>query len=280
MGNYRLNNYHRSPFKYRNVTGQSGELYGVELEMEHENSREALIDSIPDQRYERLRPVTERDGSLDNTGVEIIFPPMKVSQLSRKDGFFRRTLLALKEGGAKTSYATGMHVNVNTHGWGTNLVDAFVLFHQILPDSLVNSIGGRNRNHYCGNLWYERYEPLRYVGHRASGNHTTIASIRRGRVELRYPAASLNPERLMMVISFSRLLKKYLQEEVLPKVSQNPTIEEVLGKRPNSYALEKFYNYVRSHNTPDAKRVKGVLPDAKRSRKAAKSAVVRRTRAA
>lgn len=188
-------------------------MVGVELELEHSRGYAAILAALPDTANTNLRPSTEMDGSLDDyRGVEIVFPPMSPSQLSNGNSFIRRSFKALDESGAHGGRNCGMHVNINTFGWDVRVRNTYIsLFFLITQDTLC-AIGGRSLTNYC-EQWFNLNEVTNQAGvaRWCRNNHNTVVSVRPDRVELRFPAATTNIEKLQTVVAFSNYVKQYAE---------------------------------------------------------------------
>lgn len=105
------------------VTGltKTGELFGIELEVEHVADRQVAADAVDAVDYGgHPPPVVERDGSLSETlGVEIVCPPLPIANVMDEDGYIARLMRKLRESGvpSKQRESVGMHVNVNVVDW-------------------------------------------------------------------------------------------------------------------------------------------------------------------
>lgn len=207
---YQLYSYHSNrPSWRRDTYTPRGKLYGIELEIENPNGRRAILACLPEVRRcnEFYRPVTETDGSLNHTGVEIVFPPLAAKTLTNKASLFSRSLENLKENGAVASSRTGMHVNVNIADWSRDKAIAFAAVINWVPSKYLTRVGGRRAlNHYsqqCRNGWMEL----------ARGHYRGSATLRSNRVEVRFPKATLNMTRVKNVLSFLEFVEEYVEHD-------------------------------------------------------------------
>lgn len=202
---YRLNDYHSVARPWRTSETRPGNLVGIELEIEHPSSRSAILNCLPE--FERdVAPITERDGSLDDdTGVEIIFPPIDPRDLVKRGSVFEKSIRALKQVGASVSERTGMHVNVNHGDWTENETKGFAALINLVPRIWLVRIGGRDYlNDYCEQAEFEDWDQVdeNYTDHCA-------AAIKFNRIELRFPAATTNMRRVRNVLAFAKLAEQY-----------------------------------------------------------------------
>jgi hypothetical protein len=117
-----IGQYHGNVPDWRRTTQtRQGELYGIELEVEHHADRQAVADALDAfDPGEHPVPAVERDGSLDPVrGVEIICPPLPKRELADEAGYIGRMMRLLRESGVEPNQRTGcgMHVNINVVDW-------------------------------------------------------------------------------------------------------------------------------------------------------------------
>lgn len=202
---YTLHEYHSVSRPWRSYEKRSGNLVGIELEMEHPHSRRAILDCLPEFHRDES-PITERDGSLDDdTGVEIIFPPVDRSALVKRGSVFARSLRALDTAGAEPSSRTGMHVNVNHGDWAPEKTQAFAALINLVPRLWLTRIGGRDYlNNYCEQAEFSDWDDV-------DEDHTdhSAAAIKNNRVELRFPSATTNMRRVRNILAFVKLTEQY-----------------------------------------------------------------------
>lgn len=204
---YRFAEYHATSTPWRQHDYKpKGELVGIELEMEHPIHRSALLNCIP-EFTPTTRPITERDSSLDSTGVEIIFPPVSPRDLIKKRSAFSRTLTALAAAGATPSSDTGMHINVNTGDWTGDEVRAFTVMFNAMPARWLDNVGGRLPNDYCGQAEFEWWHEV----DEDTSDHCA-AAIKHNRVELRFPSATTNMTRVSNILLFIRHVHRYAKQ--------------------------------------------------------------------
>lgn len=117
-----VSQYHSQRHDWRNTASTKvGELYGIELEVEHPIDRQDAADSLDDFITEgHPPPVVERDGSLDpQRGLEVICPPLTRAGVLSPDGYIARIMHRLRDSGVDAAQGAhcGMHVNVNVVDW-------------------------------------------------------------------------------------------------------------------------------------------------------------------
>jgi hypothetical protein len=117
-----IGEYHGNVPDWRATTNtKAGDLFGIELEVEHSLDRQIAADAVDDIDYEgHPAPITERDGSLHRLlGVEIICPPLPMDNVMNEDGYIARLMRRLREVGVPDDQrqTCGMHINVNVVDW-------------------------------------------------------------------------------------------------------------------------------------------------------------------
>lgn len=204
MGNYYRGEYHEERPDWRDYRGP-GKLIGIELELEHNTGYEELLNALPDPgAQDGDRPITEEDGSLSNSrGVEIVFPPYSYGVAEDPSSFLSRAVNALKQAGASVSSRTGMHMNINVGGWSRRKMARFMGLLHNLPDTTLANIGGRYPNCYCSKQPGTRF----YVD--ADDDTHTVAAYRGSRIEVRFPAATVNIERIAVLSVFLEYVEKW-----------------------------------------------------------------------
>lgn len=206
---YQRTNYHEERPAWRVRTSPVGFKVGIELEMEHPIHYEDILAELP--RFKRNRPITEQDGSLNyNRGVEIVFPPYSVASLKDKRGNFQRTVRAIEESGAEPTRNCGMHLNVNTQGWGEQKRQVFTATLFLVSRQAIEMIGGRRLNGYCAPMnTYMLHFNISHFYECSRGSHSFLVSPRVGRIEARYPAATLNLEAINFNVYFLQCVEKF-----------------------------------------------------------------------
>jgi hypothetical protein len=115
-----IGEYHGTVPDWRRTNiSRPGELFGIELEVEHVEHRQAIADAL-DELDVYPAPIVERDGSLDpHRGLEVICPPLSFANIKDDDGYVARLMRLLREAGVPMNQRAGcgMHVNVNVVDW-------------------------------------------------------------------------------------------------------------------------------------------------------------------
>lgn len=200
---------------WRAQNGVEGKLLGIELEVEsHEGHRfEDVLRALPehDLAVDGPAPHFEADASLDPVrGVEIIFPPYPVAQLRRGETFFNKATHALNASGLVCfdSGMCGMHVNINVGGWSDRKKAVYVAVINNMPSAIIKKLGGRKLNRYCAahpgrGMDYYLTEP--------GPTHRSMIEYKRGggRLEARFPAATLDPVVIARLAHFFDILEDY-----------------------------------------------------------------------
>lgn len=204
MGNYARNTYHSEKAVWRTAQhSPRGKRVGIELELEHSKGYKRLLELLPDTKG--IRPSTERDGSLtENGGLEIIFPPYTYSGIRRKDSYFRKALAELAVDPPRFTTHTGMHMNINTTGWSVDAKKMFVAFLHCVPLDMLHTLGGRRPNNYSR---------IRYIpwSNMDSCIKHDLAWIRPNRIEVRFPAATIDADKVMNLITFFDLVEQFVR---------------------------------------------------------------------
>lgn len=207
---YRRTGYHEERPAWRGRTSPVGFKVGIELEMEHPNHYRNILSELP--LFKRNRPITEQDGSLNyDRGVEIVFPPYSVASLKDKRGNFQRTVRAIEESGAEPTSNCGMHLNINTRGWGEQKRQVFTATLFLVRRQAIEMIGRRSLNNgYCSPMnTYMRGFNINQLYNFARGSHSLLVSPRVGRIEARYPAATFNLETINFNVYFLQCVEKF-----------------------------------------------------------------------
>lgn len=256
MPEYRLAGYHgqRRPWRTRDHV-PDGQLAGIELELEHPVSAQRILNALP-KTSAALRPCTERDASLDHTGVEIIFPPYKYSTIRNGRSFIANAMRKLEESGAIVSRRTGMHVNINTTGWGVGVRRAFVGLTNGLGSTKLEAIGGRRLTMYCAWVDMDRqWFDMQSMAEETTSNHHTAVNIMPNRLELRFPAATTDPRKLRIVITFAEYMEKYARsrDDVHPSrammtlcVDRDDRFLNFLKAQPKNKSLRELIKVIQN----------------------------------
>jgi hypothetical protein len=105
----------------RTAVTRKGDLFGIELEVEHPTHRQQVADALDDfDGGDHPLPAVERDGSLNpERGLEVICPPLPLSDILDDDGYIARLMRLLRESGVELEqrHGCGMHVNINVVDW-------------------------------------------------------------------------------------------------------------------------------------------------------------------
>lgn len=236
-----------------NENRPKGKLIGVELEIENPNGQKYTLDAIPEPENEESRPITESDGSLDHTGVEIVFAPIPYADLYSETSFFGKTLLALDDAGAVGSQRCGMHLNVNTEDWTSVKKCSFLAFLHWIPEAAISHLGGRVRGHY-----YPQNPHLSYDGMLRHTEHVTCAGIRPNRIEVRFPKATTNLRTLQVLVNFIEYLEEWCELENTRPFLENLSSSNAHVKR-GLEVLQKFIKFLRTKNTPIAAKIESIF---------------------
>lgn len=216
----------------------SGYHIGIELEISHRQGYQRILESLPEPPKGHVRPITECDSSLTvRTDVEIVFPPYKHSAIKNGRSFLNKAFIALREAGCISTCETGMHININTVGWSNRTVSLFVATIHALPPHVLVSVGGRALNGYCrqittaGPFDYTNYGiclDVNTVVTRSKESHNVAVSVRRNRLELRFPAATTDITRVRTIVDFAVYVEKFANS--LPRrVVRTVSLQEQLG---------------------------------------------------
>lgn len=194
-----------------------GRMMGIEFEIEHPDGFDRILEALPEPRDPKNTPVTERDGSLnDHCGVEIVFPPYKYAAFKSGTSFFARAMKALEEAGVESTVNCGMHMNINTTGWTADQRTAFVFFLHRFPRACIERIGGRTLNGYCN-----QYPELTFTAAATHTQHVTLAGLRPNRIEVRFPKATTDLNRVKNLTNFFELLEDYVkQDDIRQRINQ------------------------------------------------------------
>lgn len=204
MGNYVRRAYHSQRPAWRDSTNLRGKYVGIEFEcVSATQSYQDILNALPDFKFNR-GPLAETDGSLPtNRGVELIFPPVSYRQIKNSKSVFAKALKALEGKISTHSTSPGMHVNINTSGWSNTKIMLFcATVHNVPRDSLVY-LGGRQLNGYCSLIPGNRLQSYGYGYH-------TVASVKAGRIELRFPRPTTDHERIKHIVEFADVVERFI----------------------------------------------------------------------
>ena len=204
MGNYIRREYHSQRPAWRNSTTLQGKYVGIEFEcVSATQSYRDILNALPDFKFNR-GPLAETDGSLPSQrGVELIFPPVSYRQIKNSKSVFAKALKALEGKISTRATSPGMHVNINTGGWSNTKIMLFcATVHNVPRDSLVR-LGGRQLNSYCRLIPGNRLQNYGYGYH-------TVASVKAGRIELRFPRPTTDHERIKHIVEFADVVERFI----------------------------------------------------------------------
>lgn len=204
MGNYVRRAYHSQRPAWRNSTNLQGKYVGIEFEcVSATRSYRDILNALPDFKFNR-GPLAETDGSLPSQrGVELVFPPVSYRQIKSSKSVFAKALKALEGKISTRATSPGMHVNINTSGWSDIKIMLFcATVHNIPRDSLVY-LGGRQLNGYCRLIPGNRLQSYGYGYH-------TVASVKAGRIELRFPRPTTDHERIKRIVEFADVVERFI----------------------------------------------------------------------
>ena len=216
MGNYVRREYHSQRPAWRNSTDLRGKYVGIEFEcVSATQSYRDILNALPDFKFNR-GPLAETDGSLpSHRGVELIFPPVSYRQIKNSKSVFAKAMKALEGKLSTRATSPGMHVNINTRGWSSNKIMLFcATVHNVPRDSLVY-LGGRQLNRYCRLIPSRRLQSYDYGYH-------TVASVKGGRIELRFPRPTTDHERIKRIVEFADVVERFTTK-ALPSNYTNST---------------------------------------------------------
>lgn len=273
MGNYTRGSYHRGRAAWtRNPRSLVGDYVGIELEVDHTlGSYRTTLAALPEPRGKRralLRPITEMDMSLSsNGGVEIVFPPIPAKTILNDKTYFRRAITTMKE--EMPEYTgprnAGMHISINRNSMNPTVVDLLVLAFHHLPKEFIESIGGRELTNYCRQIpgglnrydWSridntgqpkiieKRLGDTRTIIESSVHNHGSLVNVSGSRIELRYPASTLNMDQITRNIAFVYYVRDYLWQQVYRgKLDRKETQTETFGTPEE--LKEKVIKYIQT----------------------------------
>ena len=204
-----------APEGWRAQNQLRGKMIGIELEVESEpgNRFQDLLNALPehDDQVDGPAPHFEADASLDAVrGVEIIFPPYSAAALRRGETYLNKAMSALDDSGLVCfdSGQCGMHMNINTGGWSEQKKAVYVAVINNAPTEIIAKLGGRELNRYCAQ--HPSYPMDHYLTH-PGPTHRSIIEHKRGggRLEARFPAATLDGDMIKRLAHFFDILEDY-----------------------------------------------------------------------
>ena len=215
MGSYVRREYHSQRPAWRNSTNLRGKYVGIEFEcVSATQSYRDILHALPDFKFNR-GPLAETDGSLPSQrGVELIFPPVSYRQIKSSKSVFAKAMKALEGKLSTCATSPGMHVNINTRGWSYTKIMLFcATVHNVPRDSLVY-LGGRQLNSYC------RLIPSTRLQSYGDGYHT-VAAVKAGRIELRFPRPTTDHERIKRVVEFADVVERFASKATASKYNSS-----------------------------------------------------------
>lgn len=192
-----------------------GKAIGVELEVEADDDYADLLNALPehDRDVDGPQPHFESDGSLSyETGVEIVFPPYSPRSIRDGSAYLMRAASALEScGRLNISSNCGMHMNVNTNGWTPHKLAVFLGVIHNMPAVRLEALGGRRLNDYCRRMPSRRLTDYR---NSPGDSHGYAAEHKHGggRVELRFPGATVDLTVIARLAAFIDYLDDYAHE--------------------------------------------------------------------
>lgn len=150
----RIYEYHDQQPQWRQGLLLSGEWVGLELEVMHEDGNTVAASALDTFGYGTYpAPIAELDGSLSRTyGVEIVCPPLPVSEVLADDGYIARMMRSLQEVGTdEATNGYGMHVNFNVRDWPEHVAD-IVTYLLCVNRSGTVAAGGRELTPSCDRM--------------------------------------------------------------------------------------------------------------------------------
>lgn len=236
--------YHsRSSVDWRRAENLVGKAIGVELEVEAHDNYAELLDSLPEHDHDVDGPAPhfEADGSLDShRGVEIIFPPYSPQSIRDGSAYLMKAAKGLDDSGRlNISTRCGMHMNVNAYGWSAHKRAVFVGIIHNMPRPVLEELGGRPLNHYCMQSPNPR---LRAYATSPGDSHDYAVEHKHGgtRLELRFPAATVDLEHISLLATFIDYLDDYA--DAMPEnwnvttVAHYANFIKALSESPNGEA--------------------------------------------
>lgn len=221
-----------------NVHAPSGKKIGIELEIENVGGYNIILDALPETDNDELRPVTETDGSLNAAlGVEIVFPPYSHGSLRLEGSFFGRSIKALADAGCAATPNCGMHMNINTEDWTAADKAVFMCWIHWMKPTALSNIGGRSLNHWC-----QQSEYITLADAHMHQQHVTCAGIRPNRIEVRFPKATLEHQKIKNLTNFFSHLEDFCK---LPTTYAWMLEKQALGQPTRRQAmLDGFCAYL------------------------------------
>jgi hypothetical protein len=241
---------------WRRSEGLVGKFLGVEFEVESASGDFMdIINALPvhDDELDGEAPHLEDDGSLDDdSGLEIIFPPVRPSVLRDPLSYFCRSISAIKENGLDgISYKCGMHINVNTNKWSSSKLAVFVSMIHHMPKAKLEAIGGRRLNGYCNQDRVGR--TVKYYADAPSDMHAYAVEHKHGgqRLECRFPGATTDLTKIALVSYFVELLEDFADLE-----AKKPEAEKIVQAKE---VYPHFISWLQNIELEGAKSVLKVL---------------------
>jgi len=228
---FERSDYHEENPEWRTRFRGKGRFIGVELEVETGQDPEyddedddfasptgggyaALMALLPQNKLATERfPIVEEDGSLNyDRGMEIVFPPISYAHLRDRGRYFGKTLAALGEHTSLSLHSqTGMHMNVNCNGWPDRKCGYFVGIINHMEQVYLERMGGRGLTHYCSqnrnSVDWSDYTEEDFTGHTAAAETPYD-----GRIECRFPKATVDHGRVDMLLTFFEELEDFCDE--------------------------------------------------------------------
>lgn len=233
-------------------------LFGVEMEVEFDSyeDREDFTEKTSNWFY------CERDGSLDDSGCEIITVPLLPSD-AKKTAFWEPLTSYLK-GHANASTRCGLHVHISKSilgdgdAFNSNLGKLLYAYHHHWAETNYNiRIAGRARAYHACDGKTPEGDAAKFFGGKVfaatsirdkvsesmrnksySKRYHDINITNSNTIEYRKGAGTINPERVTMLVEYFELLCKYACQAKWQNISEDDIHLFLLKKAKNQLLIQ------------------------------------------
>jgi uridine kinase len=253
------------------ATPKNSLCFGVELEMEHKESKEQDEDEDNNDDYSQMqksicralrfsdgtdrggipgvegRYVLEHDGSLNESGVELVTCPYTLDFHQTRFGWDK--LLAEVSGIAmsgKGTTACGMHVHVNRKALSALTLGKMLVFVNAENNTrLIRQVAQRDSER-----WAERYEKSIRQGKDLNSDKYQAMHLSENTVEFRIFRGNLKPERVLKNIEFVHSVVCYCRAASIQEIESPEGYHKWLFKHRGTYRnLVKFLGIANPNST-------------------------------
>lgn len=215
--------------------------FGVELEMEHaddEYGQSELADALGGRDGDTGRYILMSDGSLNESGVELITQPYTLDYHQKTFGWDKLLARVAKIGrSGKGTEACGMHVHVNRRALSALTLGKMLVFVNSPNNTrLIETIAQRNPEE-----WARRYAKSVKHGRDTDSDKYEAMHLSSRTVEFRIFRGNLRPDRVLKNIEFCHAVWAFAKDSSMKDLEIPTLFVTWLAKNKGTYPnLSKF----------------------------------------